>query len=77
MRTSEVFGVAAEFDETHDDAEEMLESLRQLREAGSLDEEGELSGTGVRAMALLQSDRATQPFGVICADSIALCRPQL
>ncbi len=33
----EFFSVAQEFDETHDDAEETLESLRQLREAGALD----------------------------------------
>ena len=31
------FGVAQEFDETHDDVAETLESLRQLREAGALD----------------------------------------
>lgn len=34
----EFFGVAAEFDETHDDVEDTLESLRQLREAGALDD---------------------------------------
>ena len=34
----EFFGVAAEFDETHDDATATLESLRQLREAGELGE---------------------------------------
>lgn len=33
----EFFGVAAEFDETHDDVAETLESLRQLRAAGALD----------------------------------------
>ena len=33
----EFFGVAAEFDESHDDVEETLESLQQLREAGVLD----------------------------------------
>ncbi|EHF02039.1 hypothetical protein HMPREF1008_00969 [Olsenella sp. oral taxon 809 str. F0356] len=33
----EFFGVAQEFDETHDDVTETLESLRQLREAGALD----------------------------------------
>ena len=33
----EFFGVAAEFDETHDNVAETLESLRQLREAGALD----------------------------------------
>ena len=34
----EFFGVAAEFDETHDDVEETLESLRQLRAAGELED---------------------------------------
>ena len=34
----EFFGVAAEFDETHDNVAETLESLRQLREAGALDD---------------------------------------
>jgi len=33
----EFFGVAQEFDETHDNVEETLESLRQLREAGMAD----------------------------------------
>ena len=33
----EFFGVAAEFDETHDDIAETLESLQQLRAAGALD----------------------------------------
>ena len=56
----EFFGVAAEFDETHDDAEEMLESLRQLREAGSLDEEGESSAPAPEPAALPMV-RATEP----------------
>ncbi|MGN0286370.1 MAG: UvrD-helicase domain-containing protein [Atopobiaceae bacterium] len=34
----EFFSVAQEFDETHDDVAETLESLRQLREAGQLDD---------------------------------------
>ena len=34
----EFFGVAAEFDETHDDAVATLESLRQLRAAGELED---------------------------------------
>lgn len=34
----EFFGVAAEFDETHDDVAETLESLEQLRRAGALDQ---------------------------------------
>lgn len=33
----EFFGVAQEFDETHDDVAETLESLRQLREAGAVE----------------------------------------
>lgn len=33
----EFMGVAAEFDETHDDVQETLESLEQLRAAGALD----------------------------------------
>ena len=36
----EFLNVAAEFDETHDDTAELLESLSQLREAGLLDAEG-------------------------------------
>ena len=34
----EFFGVAADFDETHDDIAETLESLQQLRAAGALDD---------------------------------------
>jgi DNA helicase-2/ATP-dependent DNA helicase PcrA len=37
----EFFGVAAEFDETHDDAVATLESLRQLRAAGELEDFGD------------------------------------
>ena len=39
----EFFGVAAEFDESHDDVEETLESLQQLREAGALDVQDDAS----------------------------------
>ena len=39
----EFFGVAAEFDESHDDVEETLESLQQLREAGALDAQDDAS----------------------------------
>ncbi len=39
----EFFGVAQEFDETHDDVAETLESLRQLREAGALGDGGAAS----------------------------------
>ena len=47
----EFFGVAAEFDESHDDVEETLESLQQLREAGALDaqDDASLSATGFDA----------------------------
>ena len=37
----EFFGVAAEFDETHQDVAATLESLRQLREAGEVEFEGD------------------------------------
>ncbi len=40
----EFLGVAAEFDETHDDAAETLESLAQLRAAGALDSSSPLAG---------------------------------
>lgn len=39
----EFFGVAAEFDESHDDVEETLESLQQLRAAGALDVQDDAS----------------------------------
>ncbi len=42
----EFLGVAAEFDETHDDAAETLESLAQLRAAGALDSSSPLAGPG-------------------------------
>lgn len=47
----EFFGVAAEFDESHDDVEETLESLQQLREAGALDAQdaASLSASGFDA----------------------------
>ena len=47
----EFFGVAAEFDESHDDVEETLESLQQLREAGVLDAQdaASLNATGFDA----------------------------
>ncbi len=38
----EFLGVAQEFDETHDDVAETLESLAQLREAGMIDAVGEM-----------------------------------
>ena len=44
----EFMGVAAEFDETHDDVAQTLESLEQLRAAGALDAAG---GAGVAAAA--------------------------
>lgn len=64
----EFFGVAAEFDESHDDVEETLESLQQLREAGALDaqdaaslsEAGFDAATGVLAGAAVEMAPAPQ-----------------
>lgn len=64
----EFFGVAAEFDESHDDVEETLESLQQLREAGALDaqdaaslsEAGFDAATGALAGAATQQSPAPQ-----------------
>ena len=66
----EFFGVAAEFDESHDDVEETLESLQQLREAGALDAQdaaslseagfdaatGALAGTAVETAPVPQEE---------------------
>ncbi len=64
----EFFGVAAEFDESHDDVEETLESLQQLREAGALDaqdaaslsEAGFDAATGTLAGAAVETAPAPQ-----------------
>lgn len=64
----EFFGVAAEFDESHDDVEETLESLQQLREAGALDAQDAASlsaagfdaATGALAGVAVESDSAPQ-----------------
>ena len=48
----EFMGVAAEFDETHDDVQETLESLEQLRAAGALDSPAAADGTSVAAEKL-------------------------
>ena len=64
----EFFGVAAEFDESHDDVEETLESLQQLREAGALDaqdaaslsEAGFDATTGALAGAAVETAPAPQ-----------------
>ena len=64
----EFFGVAAEFDESHDDVEETLESLQQLREAGALDaqdaaslsEAGFDTATGALAGAAVETAPAPQ-----------------
>ncbi len=47
----EFMGVAAEFDETHDDVAETLESLEQLRAAGALEGEGGAPVAGTPAAA--------------------------
>ena len=64
----EFFGVAAEFDESHDDVEETLESLQQLREAGALDAQDAASlsaagfdaATGTLAGAAVETAPAPQ-----------------
>ena len=58
----EFFGVAAEFDESHDDVEETLESLQQLREAGALDAQdaASLSEAGFDAATGALAGAATQ-----------------
>ena len=64
----EFFGVAAEFDESHDDVEETLESLQQLREAGALDAQDAVSlsaagfdaATGTLAGVAAEPDSAPQ-----------------
>ena len=45
----EFMGVAAEFDETHDDVQETLESLEQLRAAGALDSPAAADGASPQA----------------------------
>ena len=45
----EFMGVAAEFDETHDDVQETLESLEQLRAAGALDPQLAADGASPQA----------------------------
>ena len=59
----EFFGVAAEFDESHDDVEETLESLQQLREAGVLDAQdaASLNATGFDAATGTLSSVAVSP----------------
>lgn len=59
----EFFGVAAEFDESHDDIEETLESLQQLREAGVLDAQDatSLNATGFDATTGTLSGVAITP----------------
>ena len=53
----EFLGVAQEFDETHDDVAETLESLAQLREAGALDA---AAAAGVAAPPAQPQDPAVQ-----------------
>ena len=57
----EFMGVAAEFDETHDDVAETLESLEQLRAAGALEgEPGDAAGAAPAAAATV-ADPALPP----------------
>ena len=60
----EFYGVAAEFDETHDDAVETLESLEQLRAAGLADSSASPSGDFVsEASERASSDASAEPQG--------------
>ena len=54
----EFMGVAAEFDETHDDVTSTLESLEQLRAAGALDAAG---GEGTPGAGAAGTDAAAAP----------------
>ncbi len=68
----EFFGVAAEFDETHEDAASTLEGLRQLREAGRDDEDGtpvEVSNT--IGEETIGAPRATDAFAPTFAPTAA------
>ena len=60
----EFYGVAAEFDETHDDAVETLESLEQLRAAGLADSLASPSGDfASEASERASSDASAEPQG--------------
>ena len=66
----EFFSVAQEFDETHDDVAETLESLRQLREAGQLDDaEAEADERNAQVAASMQNDAASAGVGSYAAAS--------
>ncbi len=57
----EFFGVAQEFDETHDDAVATLESLEQLREAGALDAQGAAGSPEGESRAQRASEATQEP----------------
>ena len=59
----EFLGVAQEFDETHDDVAETLESLAQLREAGMIDAVGEM-------LAAVPTAQPTDPSVTVAAEKL-------
>ncbi|WP_293843555.1 UvrD-helicase domain-containing protein [uncultured Parolsenella sp.] len=59
----EFLGVAQEFDETHDDVAETLESLAQLREAGMIDATGEVPSAAPAA-------QPTDPSVTVAAEKL-------
>ena len=59
----EFLGVAQEFDETHDDVAETLESLAQLREAGMIDAAGEVPAAAPAA-------QPTDPSVTVAAEKL-------
>ena len=67
----EFFSVAQEFDETHDDATETLESLRQLRAAGMLGAgvggDGAVDAPAVEAAGERSVEAGVEPFGGLVA----------
>ena len=63
----EFFNVAREFDETHDDVEETLESLAQLRQAGALDIQ---PGMDMSVMPEIQSPAKVEDNDQVAAEKL-------
>ena len=70
----EFYGVAADFDESHDDVQETLESLRQLREAGALDAAPGAAAVGA-AGAGADASGFSAAGAALAADPAASLRP--
>ncbi len=70
----EFYGVAADFDESHDDVQETLESLRQLREAGALDAAPGAAAVGAAGAGADAADFSASG-AALAADPAASLRP--